>query len=55
MCTWWGPPPTKVDGDGDSNLEGPGDIILMYDKESKQMKPLPPGLAAPARVEKLWD
>jgi hypothetical protein len=55
MCMWWGPPPTEVDSDDNSNLEGPGDIILMYDKESKQMRLLQPGLVAPAWAEKLWD
>ena len=55
MCTWWGPPPTSDGGDGDSNIEGSGDVILMYDKEHKKMMPLLPGLVTPARVEQLWD
>lgn len=55
MCTWWGPPPTEAGEDGDSNMEGPGDVILMYDKEHGKMMPLPRGLVAPARVEQLWD
>jgi len=55
-CTWWGPPPT-MDGDGssDPNSEGKGDVILMYDKESRKMVPLPAGFVAPAHVENLWD
>jgi hypothetical protein len=55
-CTWWGPPPTKSEGgSGDPNLEGEGDVIFMYDKDSRKMMPLPAGFVAPAHIESLWD
>ena len=53
-CTWWGPPPTEGGSSTDASAEGPGDIIRIYDKETKKMVPLPAGFVAPARVEDPW-